>query len=192
MAIMKIRFVFVLVCLSMLTSAAYSEDWFDRLLKAVAKPDTVFVKDSSGVKKEVPQRNPLKPETAETHVVELYKVQISDDDFHRSSFGNPLKIRISLLENGIELPSSNITVPPILLWGTRGERFLDRPIQWTVNFDPKKNYQIVLEEQAIVAQAWSWLIPKTPKLGIWPIGAPDGLIRLGRDSYIQFHDMIAK
>jgi hypothetical protein len=184
---MKSRIALILAILVSLAVNANAQDWFDKLLNSLAKPE------STAVKKEVaPERNPIQPGVAETHIVELYKVQISDDDFHRSSFGNPLKIRVALLQNGEEIKSANHAMPPILLRGTRGERLLETPIQWVVDFNPEKNYQIVLEEQSIVADAWKWMIPKTPKLGIWPVGVPDGMIHIGKDSYIQFHDKLAK
>ncbi|MBK6765337.1 MAG: hypothetical protein IPG71_03170 [bacterium] len=76
-----------------------------------------------------------------------------------------------------------------MMSGVRGERFLKNPIRWVVDFDPNRNYQIRLEEQAVIAQAMRWSIPATPKIGYWPIG--HGKLQLGQDSYIEFREKIA-
>lgn len=129
--------------------------------------------------------SPLYPKKARTHIVELYKLQISEFDFNLSSFGNPLQIKISLFENGKEIKSS-------LLSGKRGERKLKKPVQWLVNFNPASNYQITIKEQALIADAVVWKLPATPKIGLWPIAIDDGAIKFGRDSILYFRDKIAK
>lgn len=133
-------------------------------------------------------RNPMYPGKAETHVVELYRVQIGHEDFNLSSFGNPLNIRVMIKENGEVLDQKNYQY----ISGKRGEREFEKPIVWTINFDPKKNYQIVLYEDSIIADATGWSIPGTPKMGYWPIGENGGKIYFGENSYLQFRDKIAQ
>jgi hypothetical protein len=132
--------------------------------------------------------DPRFPKKAATHVVELYKVQIGAQDFGLSTFGNPLNIKVSLKEDGQEIASNN---PGVVLNGRRGERILQTPIQWVVNFNPQKNYQIYLEEQAIIASAHTWSIPGTPKIGYWPIAENKGHIAFGQESYLEFRDKVA-
>ena len=127
--------------------------------------------------------NPFYPNKAQTHIVELFKVQISEIDFNRSTFDNPLAIRVSLYENGKRIHSK-------LLSGRRGERLISPPIQWIVNFSPQNNYQIRLVEQSVIADAIGWSIPGTPKIGYWPIAK--GKMEIGNDSYFYFSDKIAK
>ena len=54
-----------------------------------------------------------------------------------------------------------------------------------MNFDPQKNYQIYLEEQAIIATAHPWSIPGMPKIGYWPIAENNGHIAFGKESYLE-------
>lgn len=130
----------------------------------------------------------MRPGKTATHLVELYKVQIGANDFNLSSFGNPLDIEVIFKENGNVINPQGI----YLLDGKRGERFLKKPMVWVVNFDPNKNYQIVLKEISIVAAAQSWSIPGTPKIGYWPVGENNGHISFGKDSYLEFRDKIAE
>jgi hypothetical protein len=132
--------------------------------------------------------DPRFPKRAATHVVELYKVQIGASDFGLSTFGNPLDINISLRQDGMGIAQSNGNH---FLRGQRGERVLQEPIQWVVNFDPNKNYQIYLEEQSIIASRHSWAIPGTPQIGYWPIAENKGHISFGQNSYLEFRDKVA-
>lgn len=132
--------------------------------------------------------DPTYPNRAATHVVELYKVQIGAEDFNLSTFGNPLDITVYIKENGKVIDSDTYRV----FSGTRGERELKKPITWVIHFDPSKNYQIVLEEVSLIADAYSWKLPGTPKIGYWPIARNNGLILFGKNSYLQFRDSIAK
>ena len=73
-------------------------------------------------------------------------------------FGNPLTIKISLIENARSIkPNISNSIP-----GTRGERILEEPIQWIVNFDTTNNYQIIIGEKSIIARAYRYYLPKTP------------------------------
>jgi len=144
--------------------------------------------DSYSPPQKTSQPDPMRPGKAATHIVELYKVQIGAKDFNLSSFGNPLDIEVIFKENGNVISPQGI----YLLDGKRGERILNKPMVWVVNFDPNKNYQIVLKEVSIVASAQSWSIPGTPKIGYWPIGVNNGHISFGKDSYLQFRDKIAE
>lgn len=159
-------------------------------MKIISTLFLIFVIVLSGCSRnETPKQkniaSPLYPEKAQTHILELYKVQISEYDFNLSSFGNPLKINISLLENGEEIKS-------VILSGKRGERTLKEPVQWVVNFAPTNNYQLILKEISIVADAAIWLIPATPKIGYWPIGSNNGAISFGKESILYFRDKTAK
>lgn len=127
------------------------------------------------------------------HHLRLTAVQIGASDFSLSSFGNPLDISMRILENGKEVPRSDKPATngfpvPVTLMGRRGERLIDPPIEWTVNFDPKKNYQIVLAELSVVAATKTWNLPATPKLGEWPFQYNGGKLLFGKESYLQFED----
>ncbi|MCK4813936.1 MAG: hypothetical protein KAT14_08375 [Candidatus Marinimicrobia bacterium] len=128
------------------------------------------------------------PKERATHVVELFQVQIGANDFNLSTFGNPLDIHIYIKENGRTISS----VTPLYLYGTRGERILSKPIVWVVNFNPEKNYQIVVTEESIIAATNTWAIPETPKIGYWPFGFNGGKLYFGKDSYLLFRDKVAK
>ena len=118
-----------------------------------------------------------------THLVVLYKVQISPEDFSLSTFGNPLDLRINILENGKILDGA-------LIKGYRGERKLDHPINMTIKYNPSKNYQIIVEEQSLIAPGVRWSIPGLPKIGLWPIGINSGTINFGKNSKLYFKDKI--
>lgn len=137
--------------------------------------------------------DPRFPRDAATHIVQLDRVQIGAKDFNLSTFGNPLDIEISLLANGSKIPAQGESVsdPSTKISGKRGERNI-QPIQWIVNFDPQKNYQIVLEEKSIIADARRWSLPGTPKIGYWPIGENNGTLRFGVESYLHFIDKVTK
>jgi hypothetical protein len=126
------------------------------------------------------------PVKAATHVVELYKVQIGASDFGVSRFGNPLDIRVVLLEDGREIAANEATT----LSGVRGKRTLEYPIAWTVNFDPKKRYQLQVQEQAVDTEAHTWSFPSAPRAGYWPFPDADSRITVGTESYLQFRDKI--
>jgi hypothetical protein len=125
------------------------------------------------------------PVEAQTLIIELYKVQISEFDFNVSSFGNPLDLEISLLENSEKIKS-------VLLSGKRGERVLDQPVQWIINYNPSNNYQLTITEQAVIAKAVSWKIPATPKIGYWPISRNKGKINFGKESILFFRELTTK
>jgi hypothetical protein len=139
-------------------------------------------------KKHVQKADPAYPGKAATHTVVLQKVLLSDRDFSRDSTGNPLPIAIEITENGTLLtPSTGDTV----LQGTRGERMLQAPVQWLINFSPDKNYQIILTEVVPAGMTGKRIItPATPKQGLWPIGENGGKVSVGQDSYLQFTDKI--
>lgn len=127
------------------------------------------------------------------HHLRLTAVQIGASDFSLSSFGNPLDISMKILENGKEVPrtdkpATNGIPVPVTLMGRRGERLLDQPVEWTITFDPNKNYQIVLAEMSVVAATKIWSLPPTPKLGEWPFGYNGGQLLFGNESYLKFED----
>jgi hypothetical protein len=125
------------------------------------------------------------PDESGTHLIEFYKVQIAEDDFNRGLMGNPLELEVSILENGKKVGQRTIK-------GTRGERFFQRPIYFTVKFSPKKNYQILIAEQALLANTKTWRIPPTPKIGVWPICFGEGKVEFGNESYLCFRDRVLK
>jgi hypothetical protein len=130
------------------------------------------------------------PKQAETHVVRLVKVQFSEFDFSLTSAGEPMDIRITLLEDGKDVTATSGSQ---LLAGRRGERALDSPVEWLVRFDPHKNYQIVLTEQAPPGETGKrTFIPATPRLGYWPIGEGNGHLTFGAESYLEFSDTVAR
>ena len=112
------------------------------------------------------------------HKVELVKVCIDADDFHKSTFGNPLNIKVKLLKDGSEVGST-------ILSGKRGERYVSEDNSWTIEYSTRSNYQVVVEEMAIIATSWKYSIPGTPKIGYWPFS---GRITIGSGSYIEFSD----
>ncbi len=123
------------------------------------------------------------PNKADTHLVDFFQVQLGANDFNLSTFGSPLHIRVSIHENGEEIAGS-------LIKGNRGERKFTKPISWSIKFNPKNNYQIVVEEQSIIADAVRWSIPGTPKIGYWPIAVNNGVINFGKNSKLFFKDTI--
>ncbi len=141
-------------------------------------------------KEEIEKNDPTRPRIAAIHVVKLLRVQFGAEDFNLSTFGNPLKIEVTIREDGKTIRSNQPDF--VILDGTRGERTNRSNIQWTVNFDPTRNYQVVLEEKAIIANVLRWSLPATPKIGYWPIGVNKGKLNFGRDSYIEFSDKIAQ
>jgi len=160
-----------------------------RYMKNIRVAKTIFVITliffSACSKEEIAKKfSPLYPNKYETHILELYKVQISDHDFNLSSFGNPLLLEIKILENG------NI-IKQKLLNGKRGERKLKNPVQWVINFNPKNNYQLVLSESAVIADTYIYKFPATPKIGMWPFIINNGIIKIGIDSKLYFRDKVA-
>jgi hypothetical protein len=126
--------------------------------------------------------------TPAMHVVELYAVRISEEDFHLSSFGNPLKIKVTLLENGKEVMEPNGFNFGTFIGGTRGKRALRNPVTWRLQPDLKKRYQLVIEEQSVVATTSRWEIPRTPLAERWLFETHDSEIRIGKNSYFKFRD----
>jgi hypothetical protein len=129
--------------------------------------------------------DPHYPKSTMEHTVTIDRVMITDADFHKSTTGGPLDVQVSLLENGREINPSTTNE----FDGTRGERVLEKPLIWHVNFSPNNNYQLVVKEQAIIADASKWMIPETPKLGYWPI---ESKIKLGSSSYLHVTEDVAK
>lgn len=127
--------------------------------------------------------SPLYPNESAVHLVEFYKIQVGAADFNLSTFGNPLTLDIGILANGE-------VVQQTLIKGTRGERYFDNPIQWIIDFSPNSNYQIRIEEQSVIADAVTWSIPGTPKLGYWPIALNNGVIHVGQETILYFNDKI--
>jgi hypothetical protein len=125
----------------------------------------------------------IQPEKKGDWLIQLEEVQISPADFHTTLLGDePLDIQIRLLSDGQELrPSTSATLP-----GIRGQRRLKKAMRWLVEFNPQRNYQLVIEEKALVAETSRYAIPPTPKIGKWPFAARDGVVRFGKDSYLKF------
>ncbi len=131
---------------------------------------------------------PRKPRQAETHTLRLLKVQFGKADFSRTSLGQPLDVRITLREDGTDLPATSGSP---LLSGRRGERVLDTPLEWSVTFDRRKAYQIVLTEQAPPGESGKrTFIPATPQPGFWPFGENHGHITFGAESFLEFSDTV--
>jgi len=122
-----------------------------------------------------------------THIVELYKVFIHPDDFNRSAFDSPLMLRVNFLIDGEPMPF-NVSY---MIEGHRGERILDKPPRWVIEYSPSKNYQFLIEEHAVVSKRYRYSTPKVPKLGDWPLGR-DGTIQVGSKSYFYFRDKVAE
>jgi hypothetical protein len=132
--------------------------------------------------------DPRFPKVAATHIVQLTKVQFAGSDLNESTFNEPLDVEVKLLENGVEIPSVNNNA----LNGARGERILKQPVQWIVNFKPENNYQIVIQELAIIAKSYKYWYPDAPKIGYWPFAEQDGKLGFGDNSYLKFTDVVAK
>jgi len=148
------------------------------------------VGNAEAKKHKPPKENPAYPGKAATHTLILQRVLFSDLDFSRDSTGGPRQIAVELTENGnAVMPTSGDT----LLDGTRGERLLQTPIQWIVNFDPHKNYQLILTEQVPMGASVAGkriITPATPRAGYWPFGEQVGKLSVGKSSYLQFVDKI--
>jgi len=140
----------------------------------------------SGCGKKAIVVDPTRPVQSGTHIVELYKVLIDPADFNLSTFDNPLWIRMSIKVNGEALPFE----VQQMIEGNRGERLIDPPVRWVVNFSPKENYQLVLEEHAFLATAYRYEIPQLPRLGYWPFGENGGALKVGKKSVFYFRDKV--
>jgi hypothetical protein len=137
-------------------------------------------------KKKTPAPDPGYPGKAATHTLTLQKVLISDVDFSRDSTGNPLPVSIEITEDGaLVTPTSGDTT----IQGTRGEYALKTPVQWLINFDPHKNYQVIITEVVPVGSTGKRImVPATPKQGFWPFGEMAGKMVVGKQSYLVFVD----
>jgi hypothetical protein len=118
------------------------------------------------------------------HIVELAKVKVQDQDFSKTPAGDPLPVRVYFIENDYEVDAEGGGV----LSGTRGERTLDPPLRWMVNFKPDAKYQIVVEEQG--EGGTSYAFPPTPRPGFWPVPANNYTFRIGRNSFIRFTEEV--
>ncbi len=114
------------------------------------------------------------------HIVEMEKVKVNDQDFTLTPGGDPWPVRVYILEDDHELEADGGGV----LAGTRGERTLDMPLRWLVNFKPDARYQIVVEEQGEGGN--TWVFPQTPRPGFWPVPANNFVFRMGKASSIRF------
>lgn len=124
----------------------------------------------------------IQPTNSSDWLVRLDEVQIGAKDFHKSLMGTPLDISIELYEDGQLMTASTSTTLP----GVRGQRRLRNPMRWLLHFDPASNYQLVVREEALIAETSRWEIPQTPKIGKWPFAAEHGRIGFGKESYLQF------
>lgn len=138
---------------------------------------------------EAPEEKPSRPRRTEVHVVTLERVQFSEQDFSSTALGEPLSVKISIREDGEDIPPSS-GLETIL--GTRGERVMDPQIEWLITFDPDKYYQIVLSEQPPPGESGRRIfLPTSPRRGDWPLGSNDGVIAFGQGSYLKFADRIS-
>jgi len=124
----------------------------------------------------------LQPREAGDWVVSLVEVQVGAADFHQGVMGDNLDFTVSLLQDGREVKASTGS----RLSGRRGQRILETPLTWLLRYDPRKTCQVVVEEQALIAQAGRWELPPTPRLGSWPFAGKDRVVRFGRESYLRF------
>ena len=124
------------------------------------------------------------PQAGQTYIVILTELQIGSEDFNLSTLGNPLGITISIKINGRTLATTGTQGGN--LSGRRGERVLKKPIQWIIKYDKGSTYQIVIEEQSIIAGRFRYQLPGTPKLGDWPFSSKSTNRSLGKNSYLHF------
>jgi hypothetical protein len=126
------------------------------------------------------------PGKAAMHAVELDRLQLADKDFHLSESGDPIPVRVYLLNDDVEVASANGD----MISGARGERDLQTPVRWEVNFSPDGRYQIVVEEQNPNGAAARYVFPPSPRPGFWPVPANDGTYKFGRSSYVHFTENV--
>ncbi len=124
----------------------------------------------------------IQPRKAGDWMIRLVEVQVGAADFNHGVLDDPLDFDVSLLQDGKPVKASTGT----RLSGRRGQRLLDKPLTWLLHFDPRHSYQVVVEEQAIIAHANRWELPPTPRLKEWPFSAKDGMLRFGKESYLRF------
>lgn len=124
----------------------------------------------------------IQPRKAGDWMVSLVEVQVGAADFNHGVLGDPLEIEIQLWQDGQAVKASTGT----RLSGRRGQRLLEKPLTWLLHFDPRRTYQVVVEEQAVIAHANRWELPPTPRLKSWPFAAQDGVLRFGKESYLRF------
>ena len=118
------------------------------------------------------------------HVVEMAKVKVQEQDFTVTPAGDPLPVRVYLLEDDNVVDADGGGV----FQGIRGERTLDPPLRWMVNFKPDAKYQIVVEEQGEGGQ--TYLFPQVPRPGFWPVPANNFTFRVGRKSLVRFTEEV--
>lgn len=119
-----------------------------------------------------------------TYIVELRKVQFEDKDFSRSILDEPLRVQIKFMENGKELQT--VDTAYTIIEGTRGERFLDKPLVWKINFKPENNYQIVVEEVGLLVDRKRYVMPQKLRTNYWPLKDNNGILYIGEDSFVRF------
>lgn len=124
----------------------------------------------------------LQPRKAGDWMVSLVEIQVGAADFHLGVMGDPLDFEVSLYQDGQVVKASTGT----RLGGRRGQRLLEKPLNWLLHYDPRKSCQVVVEEQALVARTGRWELPPTPRLGQWPFAQKDRVVRFGRESYLRF------
>lgn len=124
----------------------------------------------------------LQPRKSGDWMVSLVEVQVGAADFHLGLMGDPLEFEVSLLQDGQVVKASTGT----RLGGRRGQRLLEKPITWLLHYDPRRTCQVVVEEQAIVAQTGRWELPPTPRLGQWPFATKERVVPFGKESYLRF------
>ena len=124
------------------------------------------------------------PGKAGVHVVELNSIKLNDKDFTLTDQGDPRPVRVYIVEDDRELPPDGGGS----LAGTRGERTLDPPLRWLVNYAPEGQYQIIVEEEGEGGNRWEF--PPTARTGFWPVPANDYTLRIGKALFARFTEEV--
>ena len=135
-----------------------------------------------------------RPQKTATHVIRLETLQFSEKDFNRGVLGEPLDIELRILKDGIPVTPAMGATPGhgVMLDGKRGERRVQRELQWVLEVGPGSHYQLELVEHALIAHKARFAVPSAPELGWWFFAEHEGRVAVGSESWLRFSDSIVK
>ena len=122
--------------------------------------------------------------------VTLVKKNLTDLDWNKNTFGNPLDIKMTIYKDGIEVCKCGID-------GTRGEQSgkgslklsgvnlmeMINPIEFDIEYSPTSKYVIKWEELVVIADAKSYTWGEDAQGGNWPF---DKRLNFKQSSWLEF------
>jgi len=128
------------------------------------------------------------PGAPDQRLLELTAVRLADADFSRRLDGDPRDVEVRLRDNGREIAAQADRV----VHGSRGERALETPLRWLVEFRPDHSYQVVLQEQALLGGGRRWDLPPAPEMGHWVFVENEGRLSFGAGSALVFRTRVLR